>query len=114
MLFAEEIPYFGDSTTDAYSWIEAYKQMIALNPKIVVPGHGPLCDIGELRNQLEYMEKCVDWMEKYIERGGKKENLETAEDFPMMEFEPYENFEMLFEESKKRTFDVVKEKHKMG
>ncbi len=110
LLFAEEVPYFGDGTTNVYAWIKAYKQMIDLNPKVIVPGHGPLSDIGELRNQLEYMERCVDWMEKYIQRGGKKEDLETVEDFPMMEFEPYENFEMLFEESKKRTYDVVKEK----
>jgi glyoxylase-like metal-dependent hydrolase (beta-lactamase superfamily II) len=112
LLFAEEIPYFGDNTTDPYAWIEAYKQMIQLNPKVVVPGHGPLSDVEELRNQLEYMEKCVEWMEKYIENGGKKENLETIEDFPMIEFEPYDNFEMLFNESKNRTYDVVKMKYK--
>ena len=110
LLFSEEIPYFGDGTTDPYAWIEAYKQMIELNPKVVVPGHGPLADITQLRIQLEYMERCVEWMEKYIQRGGKKEDLETAEDFPIMDFEPYDNFEMLFDESKKRTYDVVKEK----
>jgi len=110
LLFANEIPYFGDKTTDAYSWIEAYKKMIDLSPKIIVPGHGPLSNVDEMRRQLDYMEKCVKWMENYINNGGKKEDLENVDDFPLLDYEPYNNFEFLFKLSKNRTFDVVKEK----
>jgi glyoxylase-like metal-dependent hydrolase (beta-lactamase superfamily II) len=112
LLFANEIPYFGDDTTDPYEWIEAYKEMIALSPKIIIPGHGPISDIQEIKNQLKYMEEVVDWMENYIQKGGKKEDLEGAKDFPMLDFEPYDNFEMLFTRSKNRTYDVVHNKLK--
>ncbi|NPD89292.1 MAG: MBL fold metallo-hydrolase [Asgard group archaeon] len=110
LLFAEEIPYFGDDTTDPYKWIEAYKEMISLSPKVIIPGHGPISKIEEMKLQLDYMEKVVSWMESYIEEGGKKENLEEMKDFPILDFEPYDNFEMLFNRSKNRTFDVVFEK----
>ncbi|MHA1954733.1 MAG: MBL fold metallo-hydrolase [Candidatus Heimdallarchaeaceae archaeon] len=110
LLFANEIPYFGDDTTDPYKWVGSYKQMIANSPKVIIPGHGPISDIEEIRRQLDYMEKNVKWMENYIEEGGKKKDLDNAEDFPMIDTEPYDNFEMLFNKSKKRTFDVVFER----
>jgi glyoxylase-like metal-dependent hydrolase (beta-lactamase superfamily II) len=110
LLFAKEVPYFGDDTTNPYLWIEAYKEMINLSPKIIIPGHGPVSDIEEMQEQLDYMEKCVKWMEDFVNSGGKKEELEKTEDFPMLDYEPYDNFELLFTRSKNRTYDVVKEK----
>ena len=110
LLFANEIPYFGDDTTNPYLWIEAYKKIIAHSPKVIIPGHGPISDIKEMGRQLEYMEKSVEWMENYIENGGKKEDIDRVEDFPMIDTEPYDNFEMLYSKSKNRTFDVVLEK----
>lgn len=110
LLFAKEVPYFGDDTTDPYSWIEAYKEMINLSPKVIIPGHGPVSNIDVMQEQLDYMEKCVKWMENYVKNGGKKEDLESAEDFPILDYEPYDNFELLLTRSKNRTYDVVKEK----
>ncbi len=110
LLFAKEVPYFGDETTDPYLWIDAYKKMISLSPKIIVPGHGPVCNVEEMKEQLDYMGKCVKWMENFVNKGGKKEDLEIAENFPMLDYDPYDNFELLFNRSKNRTYDVVKEK----
>ncbi len=110
LLFAKEVPYFGDDTADPYLWIEAYKEMIKLSPKIIVPGHGPVSDIEAMQEQLDYMEKCVKWVENFVNKGEKKEDLEKAKDFPILDYEPYDNFELLFNRSKNRTFDVVKEK----
>ena len=110
LLFANEIPYFGDDTTDPYLWIEAYKKMIELSPMIIVPGHGPLSDVNEMRRQLEYMERCVKWMEDFVGKGGERDELEKVHDFPMIDFEIYDNFELLFNRSKNRMYDVVKEK----
>ncbi|MFX1276112.1 MAG: MBL fold metallo-hydrolase [Promethearchaeota archaeon] len=39
-------------------WIEALDLLVSLNPEIIVPGHGPLCDIDmvkELRTYFEYV-----------------------------------------------------------
>jgi glyoxylase-like metal-dependent hydrolase (beta-lactamase superfamily II) len=112
LLFSEEIPYFGDRTADPYLWIEAYQKMINLSPIKIVPGHGPITDIKQMEIQLQYMKDCINWMEKYIESGGKKEDLEKAEDFPMLDYEPYENFDVLFKSSKERTYDIIIEKFK--
>ena len=110
LVFSHQIPYFGDETADPYLWIEAYEKMIDLNPAIVIPGHGPITDIEQLQLQLEYMKDCINWMIDYIKNGGKKEDLDSMVDFPMLDYDLYENFELLFKESKNRTYDVVNER----
>ena len=41
-----------------------------------------------------------------------KEELDTVQDFPMLDYNPYDNFEALFKSSKDRTYDVVMERNK--
>ncbi len=110
LLFSEEIPYFGDTTADPYLWVEAYQTMIGLSPVKIIPGHGPVTDVKQMELQLKYLKQCIKWMEKFIRSGGKKEDLDHAKDFPMLDYELYDNFDTLFKMSKERTFDVVKER----
>ncbi len=112
LLFSEQVPYFGDETTDPYLWLEAYKQMIDLNPVKVIPGHGPMTDIEQVKIQLQYLEDCINWMEDYVKSGRKKEDLDAIIDFPMLDYDKYDDFDEFFKLSKDRTYDVVKEKHK--
>ncbi len=110
LLFSEEIPYFGDATSNPYLWIEAYQKIIDLKPKVVVPGHGPVTDLEQVKIQKKYMKDCICWMKNYIEEGGNKENLDHNSMFPMLDYELYDNFETLFNESKKQMYDEVMKK----
>lgn len=40
----------------AKNWIRALERIIALEPAVVVPGHGPVCDLGPLGDMIGYWE----------------------------------------------------------
>ena len=50
-------------------WIEACDAMLALDPAVVVPGHGPLGDRGVPRDQRDYFEWVVAEGTPRLERG---------------------------------------------
>lgn len=55
-------PYAGDPSSDPIAWITAFKTIIDLQPKTVIPGHGKICDIEEVKNQLTYFEATKEIM----------------------------------------------------
>lgn len=86
LLFAHTYPYGGDPTADPYAWIHTLDEMIALQPKRVIPGHGPVTSIPELKTQRNYLDSLTKEMERAVEQGVTKEELSSM-DWP--EF-PYE------------------------
>ena len=67
-LFVKCHPYFGDG--DPESWKMNLKNIITLNPKIAVPGHGPVGDINSLNMMLDYIETLNYLVKAEIESGG--------------------------------------------
>jgi glyoxylase-like metal-dependent hydrolase (beta-lactamase superfamily II) len=54
------VPWEGRLRQEIYDNIcQTYDLMISLNPKIVVPGHGPVCSVNELRIWLDYFKRLV-------------------------------------------------------
>ncbi|MCG3226197.1 MAG: MBL fold metallo-hydrolase [Candidatus Heimdallarchaeota archaeon] len=106
LLFAETFPYGGDPTADPYLWIDAYTQMIYLNPAKVVPGHGPITFKEELEIQQKYLEMLVKKIEDLVVDGLTKEEVLERTDFP--EF-PYEVDANRVKAMLERCFDVIKE-----
>ncbi len=43
----------------AWSWVAAIDRLLELEPKVVVPGHGPVCGLAEAREVRDYLE----WLE---------------------------------------------------
>ncbi len=109
LLFSQMFPYFGDPTADVYKWIDCYNKMLELSPKIVIPGHGDIVDKKEIISQKKYLQSCINWMIEFIKKGHKKEELEDNKDFPVHPGEiPVENFEEFLNDSKLRTYDVIR------
>ena len=84
--------------------------MIQLSPKKIIPGHGKITDKNELLNQIKYYKYCIAWMKKFIEEGNSKEELDSREDFPLIKSMDIEGFEELVKTSKRRLYDLIKEK----
>jgi glyoxylase-like metal-dependent hydrolase (beta-lactamase superfamily II) len=40
------------------SWRRACDRIVALNPRVVVPGHGPLTDVAGVRRMADYFQRC--------------------------------------------------------
>ncbi|NPD89288.1 MAG: MBL fold metallo-hydrolase [Asgard group archaeon] len=110
LLFSGMTPFFGDPNADIFTWLEVYQNMLDLSPKKIIPGHGEITDKGEILNQINYFERCINWMKKYIENGYLKEELDTRKDFPVLKSMDIEGFDELVKSSIRRTYDVVKEK----
>ncbi len=60
--FRGRIPFVGQA--DSQRWIESLNKLIAFNPKVMVPGHGPLstdpvADLELTRDYLLYLRKAM-------------------------------------------------------
>ncbi|MCP3982931.1 MAG: MBL fold metallo-hydrolase [bacterium] len=50
-------------------WIDALDQILALDPEVVVPGHGPLCGAEGPREMKAYLRHVLAESEHFFERG---------------------------------------------
>jgi glyoxylase-like metal-dependent hydrolase (beta-lactamase superfamily II) len=66
-LFVKCHPYFGDG--DPESLKNNLIHIIALNPKMAVPGHGPVGDINSLYMMVDYIETLTDLVKGEIRKG---------------------------------------------
>jgi glyoxylase-like metal-dependent hydrolase (beta-lactamase superfamily II) len=72
-LFVKCHPYFGDG--DPESWNNNLKKIITLNPRVAVPGHGPVGDINSLYMMVDYIETMNDLVKRKIEAGGDEDDV---------------------------------------
>ena len=57
LLFLESTPLVWEGSL--LNWIDAVDGMIALDPAVVVPGHGPVTDVEGLRRMQRYLQHVV-------------------------------------------------------
>jgi len=80
LVFCQEYPYAGDSTNNPPEWIKAFKTILEMPVETIVPGHGPLCDKGEIRIHLEYFLALEQWICKKIRQGESVEMVQKKRD----------------------------------
>lgn len=56
----------------ASSWIRACERIIDLDPAVVVPGHGPLADLGAVRRIKAYLEQISTAARRLYEQGASE------------------------------------------
>lgn len=54
-------------------WIASLKRIEAMDIDVVVPGHGEMCDLKEVRIFRQFIEECVDMTREAIKKGISKE-----------------------------------------
>lgn len=67
-----------DPGFDPYGWLRALSTMEALNPEIVIPGHGIQGTIEALRGQRSYLAAIIDAVKAGIAKGDTVEQLQKS------------------------------------
>ncbi|MDP4302540.1 MBL fold metallo-hydrolase [Leptothrix discophora] len=62
LVFRQRVPYVG--VADSRAWIAALDRMLAFDPKVVVPGHGPVSseprrDLATTRDYLDHLREAM-------------------------------------------------------
>jgi|GEM_PF-568093 len=73
ILFVGRFPWAGDPTADPDDWIEAFRTMLKLDARTIVPGHGPLCDKSEVEKQLGWFKAVRAEMRAQIASGASED-----------------------------------------
>ncbi len=94
ILFASDLvlngtpPYFGDPTVSVNDWIAALEAIEQLAPRVVVPGHGPLAGLAEVRQLADdlrdYRRQVIDLARQRLTPPQIKERVRLREypDYP--------------------------------
>jgi cyclase len=54
---------------DTFAWIEAVKHIEQMDIRYLVPGHGPVCGLPEVRLFRRWMEDLIGEVESHIDKG---------------------------------------------
>lgn len=91
--------------SDSAGWLEAFAAMAALDPAVVVPGHGPATTLERARAQTEaYLINLREQMRAYIDDGGE---IIGSVDVDQSAFEGLELFENLARRNAQTVFEQM-------
>ncbi len=82
VLFAGDIVWVGYhpnlEDADVLGQVSALRRVLGLKPRRIVPGHGPVCGLGEVRRLIRYLEEFDENMAAAIDEGLTGERLVRA------------------------------------
>lgn len=84
LIFSGIYPYGGDPTSDPDMWIEALEKIRSMSPDVIVPGHGPVCRIGEVERYIRYLSETKSIMLELIMQGKPED--QVAADASLVRF----------------------------
>lgn len=90
--------------SNATTWLDAFTKIESINPQVIVPGHGSVCNLSKAKKQTgDYLKFLVDGTKKYAEDMAGVENavkgLSNAS-----QFEKLANFNELHKGNISRTY----------
>jgi hypothetical protein len=61
--------------SNAEKWLDAFNKIESIDPKVIIPGHGSVCDLPKAKKQTgDYLKFLVDGSKKYAEDMAGVEN----------------------------------------
>jgi cyclase len=69
LFFNKKYPYAADETVDPFLWQKALNDMISLQPDIIIPGHGPVATVEELKEFLQFIDNAIDFIDQQLNAG---------------------------------------------
>ncbi len=109
LLFADMFPFAGDPTVNPYEWIDALQKMIDLKPNIVIPGHGHISSITELKSQKKVLVNLVKIIEDMMTQKLSVQEIKKSPRLPRYDHDVNERW---FNMTVDRFYEVIKEKRK--
>ena len=90
--------------SNSSTWLEAFNQIESINPKLIIPGHGNICDLSKAKKQTgDYLKFLVDGTKKYAEdMAGVETAVNGLANAP--QFEKLANFNDLHKGNISRTY----------
>lgn len=82
LIFNREFPYGGDETSDLIQWKKVTEELIKLNPKVIISGHGPLATEKDLIEIREFFSNCIDFMKQKMGEGTTLQKIVEDDQFP--------------------------------
>jgi glyoxylase-like metal-dependent hydrolase (beta-lactamase superfamily II) len=62
-------PFGIDPSVDPVVWQKALREMVALEPELIIPGHGPAVTFQDLQEIREFFDQAVSFIRSKIEEG---------------------------------------------
>lgn len=109
LLFADMFPFAGDPTVNPYEWINALQEMIDLKPNIVIPGHGHISSVTELKNQKELL---INFVKNIEDMMIQRLSIQEIKKSPRLPKYAHDVNERWFNMTIERFYEVIKEKRK--
>ena len=82
LVFNHEFPYGGDETSDLIKWKAVIEELIKLNPKIIISGHGPPARVRDLNEIRDFFSKSIEFMKEKINEGFLSQDIVKDPHFP--------------------------------
>jgi len=82
LIFNREFPYGADETSDLIQWKKVTEELIKLNPKVIISGHGPLATEKDLKEIREFFSKSIDFMKQKMNEGTTLQKIAEDNQFP--------------------------------
>ena len=82
LLFADMFPYAADPSVNPYLWVEAFQKMIDLKPNLVIPGHGDIGSVKDLKEGQELIKEILEFVEIKVSENRSFTEILVAKDKP--------------------------------
>jgi glyoxylase-like metal-dependent hydrolase (beta-lactamase superfamily II) len=81
LIFEGRYPFL--ATANVEKLMAALQWILSLNARVIVPGHGNLCDNDEVKRQLDYIEETWDRTAEHVKNGHSIEEVLSDPEYPI-------------------------------
>ena len=103
LIFADQIPYAGDKTCNPEQWIATLKTWLNWEIVHVIPGHGPVAGMAEIKKHLNFFELLKKATLDTIQAGKEPQDITMPTTYTISEKERW-----LVESTKKHWYEFYK------
>ncbi|KYK28946.1 MAG: hypothetical protein AYK19_20355 [Theionarchaea archaeon DG-70-1] len=80
--FNKMFPWGIDPSVDPVLWQHTLKEMVALEPELIIPGHGPAATFQDLQEISEFFDQAVSFIRLKLEEGLTPQQIAEDPDCP--------------------------------
>ena len=82
LVFNRVFPYGGDASCNVVIWQKVIEDLIALEPEIIISGHGPVATVKDLKEINEFLSGSIDFIKERLAAGLTLDEIESDPSLP--------------------------------